>query len=65
MQKVWARFTQMAPWFDGLAGGRGPYSHLLRKTAGLRLRKRYWTAPVEFKVFDVIRRSFGPVSKYV
>jgi radical SAM superfamily enzyme YgiQ (UPF0313 family) len=65
VRKVWARFTQMAPWFDGIAGGRGPVSKLLQKSAGLRLRKRYWKAPVEFQVFDLIRRSLGPVSRYI
>ncbi len=65
VQKVWSRFTQMAPWFDGLAGGKGPVSHLLRKTAGVRLRHHIWKAPVEFQVFDLIRRSFGPVSTYI
>jgi radical SAM superfamily enzyme YgiQ (UPF0313 family) len=65
VQKVWARFTQMAPWFDGIAGGKGPVSHLLRKSAGVRLRNRLWKAPVEFQAFDLIRRSLGPVSRYV
>jgi len=65
VQKVWSRFTQMAPWFDGLAGGKGPISHLLRKSAGLRLRNRLWKAPIEFQAFDLIRRSLGPVSSYI
>jgi radical SAM superfamily enzyme YgiQ (UPF0313 family) len=65
VQKVWSRFTQMAPWFDGLAGGRGPVSAMLRKSAGARLRHRLWKAPVEFQAFDLIRRSMGPVSKYI
>ncbi len=65
VQKVWARFTQMAPWFDGIAGGKGPVSHLLRKSAGVRLRRRLLKAPVEFQAFDLIRRSMGPVSKYI
>jgi radical SAM superfamily enzyme YgiQ (UPF0313 family) len=65
VRKVWARFTQMAPWFDGIAGGKGPVSHLLRKSAGVRLRNRLWKAPIEFQAFDLIRRSLGPVSRYV
>ena len=65
VQKVWARFTQMAPWFDGIAGGKGPISHLLRKSAGVRLRNRLWKAPVEFQMFDLVRRSLGPVSSYI
>jgi len=65
VQKVWSRFTQMAPWFDGLAGGRGPVSMILRKSAGARLRHRVWKAPIEFQAFDLIRRSMGPVSKYI
>lgn len=65
VQRVWARFTQMAPWFDGIAGGKGPISHLLRKSAGVRLRRRLWRAPVEFQVFDLFRRSLGPVSNYI
>ncbi len=65
VQQVWARFTQMAPWFDGIAGGKGPVSRLLRKSAGVRLRNRLWKAPVEFQAFDVVRRSMGPVSKYI
>lgn len=65
VQEVWARFTQMAPWFDGLAGGKGPFSKILRKTAGVRLRHRLWKAPVEFQVFDLIRRKLGPVSSYI
>jgi hypothetical protein len=55
----------MAPWFDGLAGGKGPFSRLLRKSAGVRLRRRLWGAPVEFQVFDLFRRSLGPVSNYI
>jgi anaerobic magnesium-protoporphyrin IX monomethyl ester cyclase len=65
VRQVWARFTQMAPWFDGLAGGRGPVSMLLRKSAGVRLRRRLWKAPLEFQAFDLIRRSMGPVSRYI
>ncbi|MCB9532564.1 MAG: B12-binding domain-containing radical SAM protein [Myxococcales bacterium] len=65
VQKVWSRFTQMAPWFDGIAGGKGPISLLLRKSAGVRLRRRLWKAPVEFQAFDLIRRSMGPVSRYI
>jgi radical SAM superfamily enzyme YgiQ (UPF0313 family) len=65
VQQVWARFTQMAPWFDGIAGGKGPVSRLLRRSAGVRLRNRLWKAPVEFQAFDVIRRSMGPVSRYI
>ena len=65
VRKVWARFTQMAPWFDGLAGGKGPVSRLLRKSAGVRLRNRLWKAPVEFQAFDLVRRSMGPVSRYI
>jgi radical SAM superfamily enzyme YgiQ (UPF0313 family) len=65
VQRVWARFTALAPWFDGQAGGRGPYSHVLRKAAGVRLRNRLWRAPIEFKLFDMIRRSFGPVSNFI
>jgi radical SAM superfamily enzyme YgiQ (UPF0313 family) len=65
VQTVWARFTQMAPWFDGLAGGKGPVSRLLRRSAGVRLRNRLWKAPVEFQAFDLIRRSMGPVSRYI
>jgi radical SAM superfamily enzyme YgiQ (UPF0313 family) len=65
VQKVWARFTQMAPWFDGIAGGRGPVSAMLRKSAGARLRHRVWRLPVEFQAFDVVRRSMGPVSRYI
>jgi len=65
VQQVWARFTQMAPWFDGIAGGRGPISQLLRKSAGVRLRNRIWKAPIEFQLFDVVRRSLGRVSTYI
>ncbi len=65
VQKVWSRFTALAPWFDGLAGGKGPVSRVLRKSAGVRLRNRLWKAPIEFQLFDLIRRSFGPVSKYI
>ena len=49
----------------GIAGGKGPVSHLLRKSAGVRLRNRLWKAPVEFQAFDLVRRSMGPVSKYI
>ena len=65
VREVWGRFTQMAPWFDGIAGGKGPVSHMLRKSAGVRLRNRLWKAPVEFQAFDLIRRSLGPVSQYI
>lgn len=65
VQKVWSRFTQMAPWFDGLAGGKGPISHVLRKSAGVRLRNRLWKAPVEFQMFDLLRRTLGRVSTYI
>ncbi len=65
VRQVWARFTQMAPWFDGLAGGRGPVSHVLRKSAGIRLRNRLWKAPIEFQAFDLIRRGLGPVSRFI
>jgi anaerobic magnesium-protoporphyrin IX monomethyl ester cyclase len=65
VQNVWARFSQMAPWFDGLAGGKGPISKLLRKSAGVRMRNRLWKAPIEFQLFDLMRRSLGPVSRYI
>jgi len=65
VREVWSRFTQMAPWFDGIAGGKGPVSLMLRKSAGVRLRNRLWKAPVEFQAFDLVRRSMGPVSKYI
>jgi anaerobic magnesium-protoporphyrin IX monomethyl ester cyclase len=59
IQKLWKRFTVMAPWFDGLAGGRGPISKLLRKSAGWRLRNGAYDFPVEFKAYDMIRRVAG------
>jgi len=65
VQKVWARFTQMAPWFDGIAGGKGPVSRVLRRSAGVRMRKRLYKLPVEFQLFDVARRSLGPISAYI
>ena len=49
----------------GIAGGKGPVSLMLRKSAGVRLRNRLWKAPVEFQAFDLVRRSMGPVSKYI
>ena len=49
----------MAPWFDGNAGGRGPVSRLIQKSAGWRLRHQAYGAPVEFKAFDMIRRFAG------
>ncbi len=65
VRKAWARFSALAPWFDGHAGGKGPISHLLRKSAGVRLRNRMFKAPVEFLAFDLVRRTFGPLSKII
>ena len=65
VQNVWARFTMMAPWFDGLAGGNGPLSRTLRQTAGMRLRHRIWAAPIEFRMFDVFRRGLGSLSNFI
>jgi radical SAM superfamily enzyme YgiQ (UPF0313 family) len=59
IQKLWRRFTVLAPWFDGIAGGKGPVSKLLRRSAGWRLRNSRYEAPVEFKAFDMIRRFAG------
>lgn len=59
IQTLWRRFTVMAPWFDGNAGGKGPISKLIRKTAGWRLRNQRYGAPVEFKAFDMFRRFAG------
>ncbi len=60
VQKVWWRYTYLAPWFDGHTGGRGPISKLLRRSAGWRLRNKKYGAPFEFKFFDVARRFIGP-----
>ncbi|MBI4880045.1 MAG: B12-binding domain-containing radical SAM protein [Planctomycetes bacterium] len=57
--RLWRRYTIMAPWFDGNAGGRGPVSRLIRRAAGWRLRHGRYGAPVEFKAFDVFRRLAG------
>ncbi len=59
IQKLWRRYTVMAPWFDGNAGGRGPVSKLIRRSAGWRLRTKRYGAPVEFKAFDMFRRFAG------
>jgi anaerobic magnesium-protoporphyrin IX monomethyl ester cyclase len=60
VQRTWKNFTSLAPWFDGLAGGRGPFSKLLRKRAGTRLRNRDFSGkPFEFSTYDLIRRVAG------
>lgn len=59
VQTLWRRFTVLAPWFDGNAGGRGPVSKIIRKTAGWRLRNKQYSVPLEFKAFDVFRRLAG------
>ncbi|MBK6942338.1 MAG: B12-binding domain-containing radical SAM protein [Planctomycetes bacterium] len=59
IQKLWRRYTVLAPWFDGNAGGRGPVSKLLQKAAGWRLKNSKYGAPIEFKAFDMIRRFAG------
>ncbi|MFG0315776.1 MAG: B12-binding domain-containing radical SAM protein [Planctomycetota bacterium JB042] len=67
VQQTWKNFTTLAPWFDGLAGGRGPISKFLRKRAGDRLRHRNFTGkPYEFSAYDLLRRVAGPkVAKMV
>ncbi len=60
VQKAWKNFTTLAPWFDGNAGGRGPFSKFLRRRAGSRLRSRRFTGtPYEFSAYDMIRRVAG------
>ena len=60
VQKVWWRYTFLAPWSDGHSGGRGPVSKLLRRSANWRLRTKRYAAPFEFKFYDVARRVLGP-----
>jgi len=59
VQKLWRRYTVLAPWFDGNAGGKGPVSKLIRRAAGWRLRNKAYGAPLELKVFDMFRRVAG------
>jgi anaerobic magnesium-protoporphyrin IX monomethyl ester cyclase len=62
IQQSWKNFTTLAPWFDGLAGGRGPISRLLRKRAGERLATgNFWSGrPLEFSAYNALRRIAGP-----
>lgn len=60
VQKVWWRYTFLAPWSDGHSGGRGPVSKLLRRSAKWRLQNKRYSAPFEFKFYDVARRLLGP-----
>jgi hypothetical protein len=59
VQRVWWRYTFLAPWSDGHTGGRGPVSKLLRRSARWRLRNKKYNAPFEFKFFDIARRVLG------
>ncbi|MBI3817440.1 MAG: B12-binding domain-containing radical SAM protein [Planctomycetes bacterium] len=60
VQKVWWRYTALAPWSNGHAGGRGPFSKLLRRSARTRLSKQKYAAPFEFKFYDLAQRIMGP-----
>lgn len=59
VQRVWKNFTSLAPWFDGLAGGRGPVSKILRHRAGTRLRNGNLGRPIEFSAYDLFQRVAG------
>jgi anaerobic magnesium-protoporphyrin IX monomethyl ester cyclase len=60
VQRVWKNYTSLAPWFDGLSGGKGPFSRILRKRAGTRLKSRRINGSLyEFSVFDLVRRMAG------
>lgn len=60
IQKVYWRFTFLAPWSNGHTGGSGPISRMLRSSAQRRLRGKRYGAPFEFKFFDIARRIVGP-----
>lgn len=60
IQKTYWRYTFLAPWSNGHSGGRGPISKLLRRSASSRLRDKRYSAPFEFKFYDIARRVMGP-----
>ncbi len=56
IKRDYHRYTYLVPWYDGLVRGKGPYHAFLRKMAGYRLKRQWYTFPVEFKVFDWSKR---------
>jgi radical SAM superfamily enzyme YgiQ (UPF0313 family) len=59
VQRMWKNFTTLAPWFDGVAGGKGPISKYLRRRAGKQLRSRKFDIPFEFSAYHMFKRIAG------